>query len=52
MEVLSGVATVCKCALSLENLTITSELIETLQIIHGTKQNGNIISELNVGCPY
>jgi condensin-2 complex subunit G2 len=34
VEVLSGVVTVCKCALTLESLNFTSELAETLQIIH------------------
>ena len=35
MEVLSGVVTMCKSALTLENLNITTKLAEILHIIHG-----------------
>ena len=44
MEVLSGAVTVCKCALTLEGLNFTSELAETLQIIHGTTSCDNHVT--------
>jgi hypothetical protein len=44
VEVLSGVVTVCKCALTLESLNFTSELAETLQIIHGMTSRDNHVT--------
>ena len=36
MDLVRGVVTMCRCALSLESLVITAEFTDTLQIIHGT----------------
>ena len=44
-EVLSGVVTLCQCALSLESPVVPSELTDTLQTLHGT---GGIVDTLCV----